>query len=44
MEKNYKIILTGGYSIFLKKMIKKKVFIDQDITIKGISKIYNELL
>ena len=44
-KKNYKIILTGGYSIFFKKMIKKKkVFIDQDITIKGISKIYNELL
>ena len=31
----YKILLTGGYANFFNKMIKKKVAIDQDITIKG---------
>tara|TARA_Y100001958_G_C21102531_1_gene452027 strand:+ start:213 stop:956 length:744 start_codon:yes stop_codon:yes gene_type:complete len=40
----YKIVLTGGYAIFFKKMIKKKVVIDRDITIKGIAKAYKELL
>ncbi len=41
----YKIILTGGYSIFFKKMIKKKgVIVDKDITIKGVAKVYRELL
>ena len=40
----YKIILTGGYAIFFKKIIKKKTIVDQDITIKGISKVYRELL
>ena len=33
----YKILLTGGYANFFNKMIKKKVVIDQDITIKGIA-------
>ena len=41
---NYKILLTGGYANFFKKMIKKKVFIDQDITIKGIANAYKELV
>ena len=41
---NYKIILTGGYAIFLRKIIKKKVIVDQNITIKGISKVYKEFL
>jgi pantothenate kinase type III len=41
---NYKIILTGGYAIFFKKIIKKKVIVDQNITIKGISKVYKEFL
>ena len=41
---NYKILLTGGYSNFFKKMIKKKVVIDQDITIKGIANAYKELV
>ncbi len=41
---NYKIILTGGYANFFKKIIKKKVIVDQDITIKGISKVYKELI
>ena len=41
---SYKIILTGGYAIFFKKIIKKKSIVDQNITIKGISKVYRELL
>ena len=43
-QMNYKIILTGGYAIFFKKIIKKKVIVDQNITIKGISKVYKEFL
>ena len=40
----YKILLTGGYANFFNKMIKKKVIIDQDITIKGIANAYKELI
>ena len=40
----YNIILTGGYANLFKKNIKKKTIIDQDITIKGISKVYRELI
>ena len=40
----YKIILTGGYAFFFKKIIKKKTIVDQDITIKGISKVYKDLI
>ena len=40
----YKIILTGGYAIFFKKVIKKSTIIDQNITIKGVSKVYREFL
>ena len=40
----FKIILTGGYANFFKKMIKQKTTIDQNITIKGISTVYKELL
>ena len=40
----YKIILTGGYANFFKKIIKKKTTVDQNITIRGISKIYRVLL
>jgi type III pantothenate kinase len=43
-KKKFKIILTGGYANFFKKMIKKNVTVDQDITIKGIANIYKELL
>jgi type III pantothenate kinase len=43
-KKNYKIILTGGYAKMFKKFIKKKTVIDQNITIKGIAKVYKELL
>ena len=42
---NYKIILTGGYSKFFEKMInRKRVIVDQDITIKGVARAYKELL
>ena len=40
----YKIILTGGYAHFFKKIIKKKTIIDQNITINGIAKVYKELI
>ena len=40
----YKLILTGGYANFFKKIIKKKAIVDQNITIKGISKVYKELI
>ena len=44
-EKNdYKIILTGGYANFFNGIIKKKISIDQDITIKGIAKVYKEFI
>ena len=41
---NYKIILTGGYANFFNSIIKKKISIDQDITIKGIAKVYKEFI
>ena len=41
---NYKIILTGGYANLFKKIIKRKTIVDQNITIKGISKVYREFL
>ena len=41
---NYKIILTGGYANLFKKIIKRKTIIDQNITIKGVSKVYQEFL
>ena len=40
----YKIILTGGYAHIFKKLISKKPVIDQNITMKGIIKIYKDLL
>ena len=40
----YKIILTGGYANLFKKFIQQKTFVDQNITIKGISRVYKELL
>ena len=40
----YKIILTGGYANFFKKIIKKDAKVDQDITVKGLSNVYKELL
>ncbi len=41
---NYKVILTGGYSKVFKKYIKKKSVIDQNITIKGLAKVYKKFL
>ncbi len=41
---NYKIILTGGYANLFKKIIQRPSIVDQNITIKGISKVYRELL
>ena len=43
-KENFKIILTGGYANFFKKVIKRKVLVDQDITIKGIAIVYKELI
>tara|TARA_B100000700_G_scaffold91032_1_gene102623 strand:- start:1257 stop:2015 length:759 start_codon:yes stop_codon:yes gene_type:complete len=40
----YKIILTGGYASLFKKYIKKKTIIDQNVTIKGVIKVYKEFL
>ena len=40
----YKIILTGGYANFFKNIIRKKTILDQNITIKGIAKVYRELI
>jgi len=33
---NYKIILTGGFASLFKNSIKSKVFVDKDITMKGL--------
>ena len=41
---DYKIVLTGGYANLFKKIIKRKTIVDQNITIKGISKVYKEFL
>ena len=40
----YKIILTGGYANLFKKIIKKRTIVEQNITIKGVSKVYREFL
>ncbi|MDA7715265.1 type III pantothenate kinase [Pelagibacteraceae bacterium] len=40
----YKIIFTGGLANFFKKVIKRKVLIDQNITVKGIAKVYKEFI
>ena len=39
-KKNYKIILTGGYAKLFKKIIRRRTIVDQNITIKGISRVY----
>ena len=41
---DYRIILTGGYANLFKNIIKRKTIIDKNITIKGVSKVYRELL
>ena len=35
-KRNYKIILTGGFSSLFKNSIKSEAFIDKDITMKGL--------
>ena len=40
----YKIILTGGYANLFKRIIKRQTIVDQNITIKGVSKVYREFL
>ena len=40
----YIIILTGGYANLFKKIIKRRTIVDQNITIKGISKVYRKFL
>ncbi|MDB2353804.1 type III pantothenate kinase, partial [Candidatus Pelagibacter bacterium] len=40
----YKIILTGGFANFFKKILKRKILIDQNITVKGIAKVYKEFI
>tara|TARA_Y100000768_G_scaffold379076_1_gene354287 strand:+ start:191 stop:952 length:762 start_codon:yes stop_codon:yes gene_type:complete len=42
--KNFKIILTGGYGKLFKKKISNNPIIQDDITIKGIFKIYRRFL
>ncbi len=41
---NFKIILTGGYSYLFKNRLIKKAKIENDITMKGIIKIYKYFL
>ncbi|OUX53013.1 MAG: hypothetical protein CBE47_04450 [Pelagibacteraceae bacterium TMED287] len=43
-KKKYKIILTGGYSNIFRRHISYKSIIDENITIKGIIKVYKDLL
>ena len=43
-KSNYQVILTGGYSRLFKKHISKKSIIDENITAKGIIKVYKDLL
>ena len=43
-KKNYKVILTGGYAELFKNYLSTKPIVDQDITVKGIIKMYKKLL
>ena len=43
-KKKYNIILTGGYAKLFKKFINCRTVIDQNITIKGVAKVFKELL
>ena len=40
----YKVILTGGYANLFKHLIINKPLIDQNITIKGVIKVYKDLI
>ena len=37
--KSFKVIITGGFSNLFKKSINTKVYLNQEITIKGLIKI-----
>jgi len=41
---NYEIILTGGYANLFKKFIKRRTIVDQDITIKGVARVFRKFL
>ena len=43
-NKNFKVILTGGYSNLFKNKIFKQAIIENDITIQGILKVYRKFL
>ena len=40
---NYKIILTGDMQICLKRLLREKQSVDQNITIKGVSQVYKRV-
>ena len=42
--KNCKIVLTGGYSYLFKNRLIKKARVENDITMRGIIKIYKDFL
>jgi len=41
---SFKIVLTGGYSYLFKNRLIKKAYIDNDVTMQGIIKIYKDFL
>ena len=43
-NKNFKVILTGGYSNLFKNKIFKQAIVEKDITIQGILKVYRKFL
>ena len=43
-KKNFKIILTGGYSYLFKNRLIRQVKIENDITMQGIIKVYKDFL
>ena len=43
-KSKFKIILTGGYANLFKKYLLRRCLVDQNITIKGVIKIYKDLL
>ena len=42
--KNFRIVLTGGYSHFFKNRLFKQAIIENDITMQGIIKVYKDFL
>lgn len=41
MQRNFQVILTGGYSSLVSKGLDRKHIIDEDITLKGLKKLYD---